>query len=380
MRLKRLTLTDFRNYERCVWEPKAPIAVLTGENGSGKTNLLEAISLLSPGRGLRNAPLNQFYRQNAPHSQTVQWGIAAQLENRGQEFSLSTGSQPRATTQLSHTKNARRVFLIDGEAKRNQSEIAAIARCVWLTPQMDRLFTETTSGRRRFFDRLVMGLYPDHASQMAAHERSVMSRNRLLTTPHPDALWLNSIEESISRHAVAATAARMSFIERMNGLSLFEKDFPCTNIIIHCEIAALLKNHPALYVEDWLREQLKTSRETDAEKASTSYGVHKSDFSLIDRATKRSAALSSSGQQKLMLLGVILHQALLVHETWGTMPFLLLDEPLVHLDKSKRGALLTTLTHLKSNVFLTGTEYENFEPIKSQAAFYTVKNGFIQSR
>lgn len=377
MRLDRLTLTDFRNYEYCVWEPQAPIAVLTGENGSGKTNLLEAVSLLTPGRGIRNAPLSHFYRNGAR-----QWGVAGRFSKQDHSFQLSTGQLSPgfpSDVLITDKRSSKRLFLLDGQTIRNQSHVAALFRCVWLTPQMDRLFNETASGRRRFFDRLVMALYPDHASQMAAHERSVTSRNRLLSDPHHDPLWLDAIEESISRHAVAATAARLSFIERMNALSSFKDDFPETVIEILCPIAELLQNHPALYVEDWLRDKLQHSRNGDALKGSTSMGVHKSDFSLKDRLTQRSASLSSSGQQKLMLLGIILHHATLVTQTWGEAPFILLDEPLVHLDEKKRSALLNILAEHGHTVFITGTEQNNFLQLKSKADFFDITNGLIKN-
>lgn len=223
-----------------------------------------------------------------------------------------------------------------------------------------------------------MTLYPDHASQMAAHERSVMSRNRLLSDPHCDPLWLDAVEDSITRHAVAATAARLSFIERMNTLSLFNKDFPATNIRIHCEIAHRLQQYPALSVEDWVKEKLRQDRKSDAQKGSTSIGVHRSDFSLHDRATKRSASLSSSGQQKLMLLGLVLHHAVMVAELWEDKPFILLDEPLLHLDDRKRMALLSNLQDLEHPVFITGTEENDFSLLKGKADFYKIVKGTIK--
>ncbi|MEJ5153798.1 DNA replication/repair protein RecF [Gluconobacter wancherniae] len=365
MHLKRLALTDFRNYRRCVWEPSASITVLTGENGSGKTNLLEAVSLLAPGRGLRGVSIQMLPRQGAER-----WGIAATLSEALDEYRIGTGSDPAG--------NARRVFMLDGEKIRSQAEIGNIFSCVWLTPQMDRLFLEGASGRRRFLDRLVMALSPDHARQIAAHDRSVSSRNRLLSERPNESGWIASLEDSIARHSVAATAARFTLIERMNGHPSENKEFPRTLIHLNCPIATRLQNSPALSVEDWLRGELAKSRDQDRQKGSTSAGAHRADFSLSDAETGRSAEISSSGQQKAMLLGTVLSHAHLIKEARGSAPAILLDEPLVHLDERRRDALLESIAHVESPVLLTGTDPQPFERLRGHAGFVSVASGTLK--
>nr|WP_294916811.1 DNA replication/repair protein RecF [uncultured Neokomagataea sp.] len=364
MDLLRLTLTDFRNYTRANWTPSHPITVFTGPNGAGKTNLLEAVSLLSPGRGLRSSPLPQLCRTHAQ-----EWGIAAILSgDHGEQIRIGTGAKQA---------EQRRNFHIDGRPVRSQTAIAPYFSCVWLTPQMDRLFQEGASGRRRFLDRLVIALTPDHAREITAHDRSVSSRNRVLQEqPHAD-LWLNAIEDSIARHATAATAARLALIEHMNAQTNHHAAFPECYLGLDCSIAEHLKTTPALKVEETLRAQLKASRITDREQRLTSHGAHRADLLLSDKATARPAHLSSSGQQRALLTGIILAHADLITSLRGQAPALLLDEPLVHLDETRRDALLETLKHRQSLVLMTGTDHHSFKALHDHAAFLSVKDGLV---
>ncbi|MCQ0041242.1 MAG: DNA replication/repair protein RecF [Bombella sp.] len=363
MNLHRLTLTDFRNYRRCVWEPSATLSVLTGENGSGKTNFLEALSLLAPGRGLLGSPAHML-----PRHGTTQWGVAAHLEREGQQFQLSTGLTER---------RGRRIFLLDGERTRTMAEIARLYSCVWLTPQMERLFLEGAGSRRRFLDRLTVALLPDHTQQLMAHERSVMSRNRILLEQPDETAWLTSLEESISRHAVAITAARLHLLETLEETPFGNEAFPQTLLELHCPIATALKASPALEVEDKLRHALQQSRLQDKARKSTSIGAHRADMSLRDAMTGRQAAHSSSGQKKIMLLSVILSHAHAISRVWGQAPVILLDEPLTHLDERRRIILMDSLSALKTTTILTGTEAEPFSSIRNIAAFFHVQNGAL---
>lgn len=364
MKLTRLALTDFRNYTHTVWTPDASILVLTGENGSGKTNLLEAVSLLAPGRGLRGAAFPSLCRKDAER-----WGVAATLQSGLDEFQIGTGSDL--------TEKQRRTFRLDGENIRSQAAIGQKFSCVWLTPQMDRLFQEASSGRRRFLDRLVMALSPDHGRQIAAHDRSVVSRNRVLSERPNETAWLSSIEDSIARHAVAASAARLALIESMNAHPFENGEFSSSRLHLDCVIASRLSNQPALEVEDWIRNALQQSRIEDRQRSSTFVGAHRADFTLSDMTTGRPAELSSSGQQKVMLTGTILSHARLMAQERRQAPAVLLDEPLLHLDQTRRRALLESLGGLQAPLLITGTDVEAFAPLAGQAQFFTVRNGTI---
>ena len=362
--LTRLSLTGFRNYAALTWRPQARMAVLFGPNGSGKTNLLEAISLLVPGRGLRGARMADVQRVGE-----TAWAVAARFDTPAGPMDVGTGTPPAGTPPAGtppEGRGERRAFRLDGAPPRSQAEVATRLAAVWLTPQMDRLFQEAASGRRRFLDRLVYALEPGHAREIAAHDTAMAGRNRLLAEGRRDPAWLGGLEDAIARHAVAAAAARMDVVVRLNAAPPAGA-FPGARLTLACPITARLASEPALAVEDWLRENLAANRNSDAAQGSASLGAHRSDMGLADAATGLPAALASTGQQKALLIGIILAHAGLLAAARGFAPLLLLDEPTVHLDPDRRAALFDALLRLPAQVFLTGTDKASFAPLAGHA-------------
>ena len=379
LRLIRLSLTGFRSYAALIWQPQARISVLFGPNGSGKTNLLEAVSLLVPGRGLRGARTADLPRRAAPEQESgpptpwpAPWAVAGRFLTPAGRFDIGTGSPPEGPAD-------RRAFRLDGAAPRSQAEVAARLAAVWLTPQMDRLFLEAASGRRRFLDRLVWALEPGHAREVAAHDAAMAGRNRLLArgAGRSEQAWLAGLEDEMARHGVAAAAARAGLVARLDaalaGAAI--AGFPPARAALACPIAERLRETPALAVEQWLRDQLAANRARDAAAGSAALGAHRSDLALRDAASGRPAALASTGEQKSLLVGLILAHAGLIAAARGFAPLLLLDEPAVHLDPARREALFAALAALPAQTLLSGTDAETFLPLAEAAEALRVGDG-----
>lgn len=370
LRLTRLTLSQFRNYRALTWRPAGRLAVLSGPNGSGKTNLLEAVSLLVPGRGLRGARLAELARRGEDATGT--WAVAGRFDTPSGPADIGTGTPPEGPAE-------RRAFRLDGVAPRSQAELAGRISAVWLTPQMDRLFQDGAAGRRRFLDRLVYALEPAHAREVAAHDAAMAQRNRLLAEGRHDAAWLAGLEDAMARHAVAATAARVALVNRLNAaLEGGAADpFPIARLALLCPVADRLAEGPALAAEDWLRDALAAGRDHDAAAGSAGFGAHRADMALVDAASGVEAATASTGQQKALLVGVVLGHAALLAEARGFAPLLLLDEPAVHLDADRRAALFAALLRLPAQALLTGTDAQTFLPLRGAAEGLCVAAGAL---
>ncbi|NHO19338.1 DNA replication/repair protein RecF [Acetobacter oeni] len=372
-RLLRLVLTNFRNYERLTWEPAGTPVVITGDNGSGKTNLLEALSLLAPGRGLRGARNADLRRHSSETDRADSgWGVTARFSDDRGAFDVATGMEAE--------QEGARKFLLNGTTLRARTAIADYLSAVWITPQMDRLFGESASGRRRFLDRLVVAMAPHHARELAACERATAQRNRVLATQSTDPAWLSGIEDAMARHGVATIAARQDLVARLNAAGADPTGaFPSAQLSLICPVAERLKTEPALAVEDWLRARLRAARDKDRLRGHATLGAHRTDFALRDLQTGRFAAEASTGQQKALLIGVILAHARLMGSLGTTAPMLLLDEPLVHLDVIRRAALMNTLLDFRTPVLMTGTDPEPFAPLRDNALFVRLHNGILGS-
>jgi DNA replication and repair protein RecF len=335
----------------------ASLICIAGENGAGKTNLLEAISLLAPGRGLRGARMAELGRQEAGAG--LPWAAAGRFETRAGAMEIGTGTDPEGVTE-------RRIYRLDGQALRSQGILAERMAAVWITPQMDRLFQEGASGRRRFLDRLVWALEPGHAREVAAHDNAMAERNRLLAEGRADPAWLAGLEDAMARHAVAVAAARRALMLRLNAELTAGRAtgaFPAARLEIACPILAALAETPALAVEDALRQGLAADRRRDAAAGGAARGAHKADLSLIHMPKAISAEFCSTGEQKALLVSVVLAHAALIAEARGFAPLLLLDEVAAHLDPTRREALFAALAALPAQVFMTGTDREVFAPL-----------------
>jgi DNA replication and repair protein RecF len=301
--------------------------------------------------------------------------VAATLARDGETTALGTGTLPGQPD--------RRVFRLDGAEPRSQAELAARVCAVWLTPQMDTLFQESATGRRRFLDRLVWALEPGHAREASAHDAAMAERRRVLADARdrglaPDPAWLAGLEGAAARHAVAVSAARQGFVARLNAAPR-PGAFPAVRLVLDDVVARRLDAEPALAVETWLRDALAARRAADAAAGTSTLGAHRADMRLMDADTGLAADSASTGQQKAMLLGVILAHAQLMAEARGHAPLLLLDEPAVHLDAARRAALWAELSRLPAQVFLTGTDAELFAGMAGPAAFLRTGEGRLRA-
>jgi len=368
-RVARLTLTDFRNYAQARLEPGPQPVVLTGANGAGKTNLLEALSFLSPGRGMRSARLGEVTRRGA--APAARWAVAARLDLPGGACDIGTGLESGAAA------GERRQVRIDGENARGQAGLGDLVGVSWLIPAMDRLFTEAPSGRRRYFDRLVAGLLPGHGRELAAYERALRERARLLASGG-EARWLDAIEETLAGHGVAVAAARRDALARL-GAALAEASdpFPRPGLIINGEVEGWLDDMAAVDAEHRFAGLLRDSRRRDGESGHTAHGPHRSDLVARHLAHDMPAGECSTGEQKALLVSIILAEARLRAARSGAAPLLLLDEVAAHLDAIRRAALAEALIGLGAQAWLTGTDAALFEALGGKASFFTVTNGSI---
>lgn len=393
--VRRLTLNGFRCYRALRLTPDPRPVVLVGPNGAGKTNLLEALSYLSPGRGLRGAKLSAVAHRaggagepaanepgdSASHSaghsaghSADQWAVAADLMGPDGPVSLGSGwSDPGPDG----TGRERRAVKIDGAAAHAQSALAQHVGMVWLTPEMDRLFSDAPAGRRRFLDRLVYGLDPDHAARVQNYDSSRRERTRLLRAGGGEPSWLAALERNMAGHAVAIAAARLDFLARLaNALRGADGPFPRPEIAVTGLIEEWLATMPALEAEERYQARLAADRRRDAE-AGSSEGVHRSDLAVRLGVGGMQAALGSTGEQKAALIALVLAHARLLASLRGGVPILLLDEVVAHLDAARRAALFEEILALGAQAWMSGTDRTLFAPLGDAAQFYFVRNATI---
>jgi len=371
--IRRLTLTNFRGYHSAqVRLDRVGPVVLTGANGAGKTNLIEAISLLAPGRGLRRATMEELAFSEGDGA----WAISAEIEGMLGLATLGTGIDPPAGEESTPTRKCR----IDRESVSSATVFADHLRVVWLTPAMDPLFNGPTSERRRFLDRLVLAVDAQHSGRVAALERSLRSRNRLLEDSPGDSHWLDAVEHETAEVAVAVAAARAETAKRLSAALSRDSapEFPQAQIALRGWMEQLLPDHSAIEVEDRYRALLKDSRARDAAAGRTLDGPHLSDLVVTHAGKNIPAADASTGEQKALLIRLVLAHAGLIKHMTGFAPLLLLDEVVAHLDPSRRAALYDALSLLGAQVWMTGADPAAFGDIVGRAQVFLVRGGAVE--
>ena len=333
----QIALTDFRSHAATAFTAGDGPVVVTGENGSGKTNLLEALSLLSPGRGLRGARYGEMARTGGAGG----WSVAAMLDTAGGTVALGTGA-------VSATPE-RRLLRVNAAA----APLAALSEwlsMLWLTPAMDRLFSDAASARRRFLDRLVLALLPGHGSEVTRYEAAMRARSRLLTgEAAADPLWLAGLERAMAVHGVALARGRAETVAQLAATLAAAPDGPFARAEI-----AVTGDVPR--DAEQFADALARTRPADAAAGRATVGPHRADLAVIHAGKRVAAAQSSTGEQKALLIGIVLAHAGLVASRTGKRPVLLLDEVAAHLDQSRRGALFERLTSDGGQAWLTGTD------------------------
>jgi DNA replication and repair protein RecF len=369
--LRRLTLTNFRSYHAASIDIAANLVVLTGPNGAGKTNLIEAISFLMPGRGLRRATLEEVAFSEGDGS----WAVSAEVEGMLGLATVGTGFEPPLAEATTRTRLCR----IDREPVGSAAAFADHLRVIWLVPAMDQLFMGPASERRRFLDRLVLAVDAEHQSRVNALERALRSRNRLLEDPRPDPHWLDAVEHETAELAVAVAAQRAETVHRLQAALASRKDdaFPSAEIALDGWMERLLPDHPAMEIEERYRGILKNNRARDAAAGRTLDGPHLTDLAVVYSPKSIPAADASTGEQKALLIGLVLAHAGLLAEMTGFAPVLLLDEVVAHLDPNRRLALYAALAEVGAQVFMTGADPAAFADVAGRAAVFTVSSGRV---
>lgn len=369
--ISKLSLTDFRNYAALTLGLQPGPVVFSGDNGAGKTNLLEAISFLSPGRGLRRAAYQDVAREGAGNG----FAVHARVEGTFGTCEIGTGTAGVAALG----ESGRRVR-INGAAARSAEDMLEWLSVTWLTPAMDALFTGPAGDRRRFLDRLVLATDPGHGQRVADYEKAMRGRNRLLAEDSRDHGWFDAIEAQMAETGTAIAAARHETVRLL--AAMIEKQpstgpFPQADIAVSGQIEDRLGTGPAIEIEEEFRATLAQGRYRDRAAGRTLDGPHRSDLVVRHRPKDMPAELCSTGEQKALLIGIVLSHARLCGELSGSVPILLLDEVAAHLDPGRRQALFGILEDLNCQAFMTGTEAVLFDGLQGRAQFLTVSHGSV---
>ncbi len=369
-RVTRLILQDFRSYPALDLPASRGLVALVGENGAGKTNLIEALSLFTAGRGLRRADLGEMARHGAER-----FAVSVTLDGPGGEHRLGVGIEP------GEAGRAVRRCRIDGADASSTASFAEFLRLVWLTPDLDGLFRGPAGDRRRFLDRLVLAIDSRHGARVSALERALRSRNRLLEESYADQTWLDAVERELAELAVAVASARRETVERLDAQLLATRDdsspFPFARLALMGELDELLATLPAVDAEDRYRQVLRDNRGRDAAAGRTLAGPQATDLAVRHGPKDLPAETCSTGEQKALLLGLVLGHARLVQAMSGIAPVVLLDEVAAHLDPRRRAALYDALEALGGQVWMTGADPALFADLGTRADLFQVSPGQV---
>ncbi|WP_425406916.1 DNA replication/repair protein RecF [Hwanghaeella sp.] len=382
MAVRRLTLTDFRNYASLRLDLQAAPVALIGPNGAGKTNLLEAVSLLTPGRGLRRAKISDMDRRRteapgdgsfpAGGSDAGGWGVSAEVDSIVGPVKIGTGREPGGE---------RRSVRINGAPSSAQA-LSGYLGAVWVTPQMNQIFLESAGNRRRFLDRLIFATDPAHAGRVSSYEQAMRDRARLLKdrgANGADKTWLSALESQMAERGVAVAAARLDMADRLGQVA---KDgfgpFPGAMVTVEGEVETWLRERPALAAEDAFRDSLAAGRMQDAVTGGAAVGPHRCDLRVRHLAKDMAADQCSTGEQKALLMALVLAHARLLSAERGAVPLLLLDEVAAHLDEVRRAALFEAIVEFGTQAWLTGTDASVFAPMAGTAQAFRVVDACLQ--
>ncbi len=375
--VERLSLTNYRNYPSVTLKATARPQVIAGANGSGKTNLLEALSLLAPGQGLRRAPFNEIPRAGGDGG----FAVAAHVHTLNGPADIGTGLQPGAASS-----ERGRIVRIDGVQQPGSGVLADYLEIVWLTPAMDGLFTGSGTERRRFLDRLILCFDPAYRTLAGRFERAMTARNRLLADGVREDAQLSGFELVMAETGVAVAAARLEAVAAMARIIAERRArdpdsaFPWSGLAIEGRIEDDLAAMPALEAENAYAHTLRAMRERDRAAGRTLEGPHRSDLAVVHGPKQIAARLCSTGEQKALLIGLVLaHAELLTARQEGAAPILLLDEITAHLDRHRRAALFDEILRLGAQAWMTGTDASAFEDLAGRAQMWAVDEGGLRA-
>ncbi|MDC0158941.1 DNA replication/repair protein RecF [Rhodospirillaceae bacterium] len=382
--VRRLSVSAFRNYKNLRLELSRKPIVLTGHNGAGKTNLMEALSFLSPGTGLRKARLSNIDMVSAKNEDQLAeitdgthryWAVSVDLELENEKLVIGTGRDEKAAASGSD----KRIVRINGQQAKSHSVLLEYLTLSWITPQMDRLFLDGLSQRRRFLDRLVYAFDPKHAGRVSAYTYAIRERNRLIKSGNTDDAWYLALENKIAETGVAIVAARRELVNRLGPIaSLSLGPFPGAILKLVGDMECWLSKAAALEVEDRYKRELIEARKSKNSEPFSIPGPHKTDLVVSHSIKNIPASQCSTGEQKALLIAIILSHARLRKIEFGHSPLMLLDEVTAHLDSQRRDMLFDILESLDSQVWMTGTEVSLFKSIQTRAQFFEISNGEVR--